>query len=422
MSATRQRVVIRPLKEELENLGILEQDDEAPAPEPDPEGGYSAPDIDDKPADQPDLGKDEGVDGDDDDEDDVDEMEKADAEESAVNAISTLSNHFLGRHESDDEMPADEPDEPEGPEGEPVAESRMGRLRRLSEGKIHGRRKSSAARKHDNKITALLEDVSGIVGDIHRVRREERIKGFAKIAVIAEMLSRRFHNWGMSLSEGNLYKVGDVMRKLHEQAADIAFEMDTPPGEEMPGDEEPPEGIEAAAGGDDAMVDEMFKKLMAKLLDALQLYNDVTGKGGEEGEPMDADDDFPGDDEVDVDVDVDDEEPIAASDDGDADDDSGEEDDDEALVGGLPPGLGGDEEPEDEDDDEDDDDLPPVASACRESDDGDADDEGPYGNPPEEEEPVAEARRILAGLRRKLSERKKAKKKGKGRKASRRKR
>lgn len=357
----KRNVVIRPLQEELRALGILEQDQEKPAPKPDPEGGYAAEQGDEEPQDEPPKPKAEQEEPEDDDE----------VETEALDAIKTLSAHFLGVHEQDE--PEDDDDEPMalGPNGEPVGESRIRRLRRLAEGRIFSSRKS-ARPKSPHRVTALLEEVSGIVGDIHRSRREDRIQGFANIAVISEMLSRRFCHWGMSLSEGRLYKVGEVMAKLHEQAADMAIGLDTPPGEKPDEQEEPPipGEEEPAVEQDDAQVDDLFKKLMAKLLDALQLYNDVTGKSEQEEVPDEEEPEFPAEQE---------EPPVPPP--------SSDDDDEEPEGIPMPP-----EDAEESDEEE-------PEGKCPE-----CEEEEPPSSKPPEDDTVTEARRTLAELRKRLAD------------------
>jgi len=361
----RQPIVITTLQEDLKKIGLYtETDQEAPGPEPDQEGGYTG-DSDEEPEDEPDTISE--MDEPEDEPAEEPEMDDDDAEE-AIEAMGTLARHFLHQHE---------------PLGKPVGAVTESRRRRRQSRYAKAQRSSNPT----VRINSLLEEVSDIVGDIHRTRKEEQIKGFANIAVIADKLAGTFSGWGMSLEEGNLYKVGAVMKKLSEDAATMAVRLEQPEGEPEDDDEGdmdeigprggPPEDDDEGdmdeigpRGGptDDAEVDALFKKFMAKLLDALQLYHDVTGKE-EADEPEDDED------EVDVDVEVDVDEP---------EDDEGEEDEDEPEL----------DEGDDEDDDEDEPEVEP------------------------EEEAIAEARKRLADMKGRLREKKvvKAGKKGKGRK------
>jgi hypothetical protein len=246
------------------------------------------------------------------------------------------------------------PKGPAKPFKKPIKESRSQRLHRLSEGKIFESAKRPV-KTGVSKIDSLLEEVGALVGDINRSKKVEKIEGFANIAVIAEMLQRRFRMIGMALSEGNIYRVADQMKKLSEQAGDMAIGMDGGEEPKVGEQDEPPPGepkdaMAAEADGDDAQVDALFKKFMAKLLDALQLYNDVTGKSeqdevpGDEEEPG-AEDGMPPEDEATAieqdDVPGDEEEPPA--------DDSEEPTDeqDETEPDGDEPEQG-EEEPEEE--------------------------------------------------------------------------
>ena len=386
-------VVITSLEEDMRNIfgrALTEQDDsiEEPAPDPEEEGGNPM-----EPDEDPPMGE-----SDDDDEDDEPVAEEDDDEEDPVAAdeakaqISNLASGFLSAHtrarvesrkrrggKSLNEGKRAKPK----PFRKPLVESKAQRIHRLAEGKIFSTAPAPRGnRRSSSRIASLLEEVGGIVGDIHRSRKEEQIKGFANIAVIAGMLEGRFRSIGMDLSEGSIYKVAGVMKRLSEQASDVAVGLDSPdeePEMEMepePG-EEPEEDPMAAEGeGDDPAVDEMFKKLMAKLLDALQLYNDVTGK--EEMDPV------PGE--------GDEEDPMA--------DEPGDEED-VVRVGEMddppPPPMPSD------DDEEDDDEEEPATEAADPSvgGSGGAPPEGPYGQPDEAgDDAMSEALRMVRAMRR----------------------
>lgn len=244
----------------------------------------------------------------------------------------------------------------------PLKESRAQRLQRLAEGRIFV--PSAAPSRASSKIDRLLEEVGSIVGDLSRSRKVEQIEGFANISVIAGTLHKRFSTLGMRLAEGSIYRVGEEMKRLSEDAGDMALDMDGgDPSVEPPAPPAAEDDAAPDAGGDDAKVDLLFKKFMAKLLDALQLYNDVSGKSEE--------DEMPGDD-------------AAVAEDG-------EEEDPEAAVGEdgeedpeAPPVDEDDEEPEGDEVEEDDEEEeePAVAAEGVES---------PYGvSEEDEEEPTEE--------------------------------
>lgn len=398
----KKHLVITSLQEDMRNIfgsPLTEMDDmggEEPAPEPEEEGGNAMePDEDppmgemDEPDDDDEEPKTETDDGDEDD-------EPADAEE-AKGQIANLATGFLSAHtrvavesrrRRGKSLTEGKGKKTRKPFRKPLKESRAARIHRLAEGKIFSTAPApSGHRRSQSRIQALLEDVGNIVGDIHRSRKEEQIKGFANIAVIAGMLEGRFRAIGMDLSEGGIYKVAGVMKRLSEQASDVAVGLDSPDEPEtemepMPG-EEPEEEPTAEQGGDDAAVDEMFKKLMAKLLDALQLYNDVTGK--EEMDPM------PGEDGE--------EDPTAEMDDMPPSDDDDEED--VVRVGEMddPPAP---PPPSDDDEEDDDEDEEPATEAADPSTGGSggAPPEGPYGQPDEEgDNAMSEALRLVRAMR-----------------------
>lgn len=463
-------VVITTLQEDLRAIGLIEGDQEKLAPKADPEGGYAEDGGRDKPEDDPDTIKKEGrkgegkvvkagkpagkkfegrkgeaippgigpVEGDDEPDDDEDDKDLPKAQE-AIQAIRTLSRSFLRAHAPVGPKPVGAATESKKPQS---------RLEQLAEGKIY---RSGSAKPATDRVASLLEEVAAVVGDIRRAQKEEQIKGFANVAMIAEHLSSKFRGWGMALSEGGLFKVSRQMRKLAEDAAAMAQKIDEPPAEEPGKEDEPEKGTEARmeADTDDKSVDDLFKKFMSKLLDALQLYNDVQGKategdeedepapdsdeepkteldneGDEEDEPAPDSDDEPkseytdeADDEDEPDDDEDDEE--EGKDEGDEEDEPEDDDDDkdERAVEGK-------DEAEDDDEDDEDDEEESIDEAEGDDDDDDEkeeDDDSPYGVPVKDKDgemSVGEAREFLAGFRKRLTEAKKDKKSPKGGKAA----
>ena len=385
MSALRNPVVISSLEEDLKKIGLTglvrEQDDssEDPAPEVDADGGNP---MEGEGEDEPKDAQTEAEDG----EDGEDEKEPMEAK----NLVKNQAARFLRAYAPVTPKPVGARVEsrngkkgktltesrkvskgPAKPFVKPLKESRTQRLHRLAEGKIFESAKRPV-KTGVSKIDALLEEVGSIVGDLNRTKKVERIEGFANIAVIAEMLQRRFRMIGMALSEGNIYRVADQMKKLSEQAGDMAIGMDGGEEPKQAEQDEPPPGdpknaMAAEADGDDAQVDALFKKFMAKLLDALQLYNDVTGKSeqdevpGDEEEPGD-DDGMPPEDEA-----------TAIE----QDDVPGDEEE--------PPGDDSEEEPTDEQDEtEPEGDEPEQGEEEPEEEPTNEEEETPYGQPDEE--------------------------------------
>jgi hypothetical protein len=429
----RHPAVLTTLAEDLRAIGLLTEDDEKDAPKPSPEGGYSGE------ADAAEKAKHEKPKSEQTDDDDEKEpkSEQADDEkeeptdedvEAAKDYVASLSRSFLKSHEAVTPGPV-ESRKPSGkkpvaetkskpapakPKPKPKTESRTERVYRLAKGQIfESKTRTSAASAKDSaptsRVAKLLSEVNDIIGGIHRAKRQEQIKGFANVAVVSEMLSRRFNSIAMGLSEGTLYKVAGAMKRLGEQASDMAVALDTPPGEEADETHEPgheTDDPKMATEQDDVQVDALFKKLMAKLLDALQLYNDVTGKeepaaeGDEEpddkmpDEPAAEGDEMPGDDKEK-------EEPTAEGDD---EDDDEEPEDEPATPPVSPEGVEGD--------DEDDDEEEPKAE-------GEEKKPSPYGQPADEravEEAKKALRRVL-GKKKKLMAGKMGKAgKGKGKK------
>lgn len=334
----QRRVRVTSLREDLKAIGLLREGEEEPKPTDqdieDEDDEEPAPDSEPAPS------AEEDEDGEDDEKKPEGDLEKA------MEALGVLAGGYLRRHAK--------------------AEHRNAKhksLSKLAEGRspVEKKRSTSAG-----KVEALLEDVSHILHGIRRSKLEQKIRGFANIALIADSLSDRFKTIGMRLSEGNLYRVARVMRKLSEQASDMAVGLDTPPGKEREEDED---GTEDPTGekptteqvpDDDVKVDMLFKKFMSKLLDALQLYNDVTGQSESDAEPEDEPEPEAEPEEEDEDEPEGDEEP------GDEPAEEGEEDPEDS------------DEPTEEDDDDED---KPAAS-------------------PGDEKAIGEARKMLATLKR----------------------
>jgi len=160
----------------------------------------------------------------------------------------------------------------------------------------------------ERRASRLLEDVADVVDKVRPPAERERIKGFANVAVIASTLSERFAQMGATLDEDTLVEAGHLMEQLAEKAADRTLWLEKNRGP-VP----------------ERKVKRTFESYMSDLLDALQLYSDITGV---ELEEMDDEDD----DELDVEMKA----PVTEFDDD--EDELGEmddEDDDEFEVEGL---------------------------------------------------------------------------------------
>jgi len=89
-------------------------------------------------------------------------------------------------------------------------------------------------------------------------RDDEVVKGFANVAVIAGTLSERFGGFCRELGEEALCQVSAVLEDLADEASTQAL------------------SLQEQGPTDDEEINQLFKMFMAKLLDALQLYNDIT--------------------------------------------------------------------------------------------------------------------------------------------------
>lgn len=143
-------------------------------------------------------------------------------------------------------------------------------------------RTESRSSKPFDKVSSLMEEVTRIMESIDDQRRGESVKAFANIAIISEMLSRGFKNFGEGMRDKDLLGTSDAFSVLATEAADIAkaLESDT--------------DIDAEA------LQTEFKDEMGALFAGLDLYSDVVESVGldeADKEDDDEEDDDDGDDE-----------------------------------------------------------------------------------------------------------------------------
>lgn len=175
------------------------------------------------------------------------------------------------------------------------------------------------SRAPNSRIEALTEDVNRIVGKIGKVGRRESVRGFANVALIAEMLGRAFSTFGRELNDMAMLKASHAMNRLAEEAADVATAVDADdlthvdtdslpiPGEDAASAaEEDPDGqATSAANLKPESVRRVFNNQMQRLTAGLDLYSDLTGDDmtgdaappdvEDEDPPPDTEDDLPGD-------------------------------------------------------------------------------------------------------------------------------
>jgi len=158
---------------------------------------------------------------------------------------------------------------------------------KTSRGKKRAKQRASFWRKHSGqagkpqfrlagleRVANMVEEVGNIVGTIGERKDTEIVRGFANVALIADIMSRGFQAIGKDVDEEELVKLGEAFADMAEDAASIAEGLDA-------GDLEIDEEVEAA-----------FKADMDDLLNGLELYADLTEDDEEEdGEPVEGDED-----------------------------------------------------------------------------------------------------------------------------------
>jgi len=78
-------------------------------------------------------------------------------------------------------------------------------LRTVTEGSRRGR--------------TLVNEVNTLVNEMHQFDRQESVRGWANVAVIAELLARKTERMGRALGENSLMGVSQTMRKLGNKAS-----------------------------------------------------------------------------------------------------------------------------------------------------------------------------------------------------------
>jgi hypothetical protein len=158
-----------------------------------------------------------------------------------------------------------------------------------------------------SRAASLIEEVNAIMESIDDSHRNEAVKAFANVGIIAEMLHMGFAEFAEAYEDEDLGATSAALSELSENAADIAAALEE--GEE----------IEREA------LETEFRAQMEALVNGLDLYSDVVESDAELAEGEDEDDD---------DDDDDDKKSKKDKDDKDDKDDDGEEDGDkdEAIL------------------------------------------------------------------------------------------
>lgn len=71
------------------------------------------------------------------------------------------------------------------------------------------------------RVRNLVNEVNNLVNEMHQFDRQESVRGWANVSVIAELLARKTERMGRALGEENLVRVASTMRTLGAKAAKI---------------------------------------------------------------------------------------------------------------------------------------------------------------------------------------------------------
>lgn len=149
---------------------------------------------------------------------------------------------------------------------------------------MRGRRLSLRKRptkKHEglDRVSQLIEEVGGILGDMAQDESSDVVKGFANVAMISDILTRVFTEWAKEDNDLELSEAAEVLGKLAEDASDSAEELD--------------EAVRLDEEVDGDLIEQDFQKMMSVLLDGLEILADLEEEddddedenGGEKNEP-----------------------------------------------------------------------------------------------------------------------------------------
>jgi hypothetical protein len=153
---------------------------------------------------------------------------------------------------------------------------------KVAKERLHGRvmrgrrlslRKRGPVKKHEglDRVSQLIEEVGGILGEMAHDDSDDVVKGFANVAMIADILTRVFTEWAKEDNDLELSEAAEVLGKLAEDAGDSAEELD--------------EAVRLDEEVDGDLIEQDFQKMMSVLLDGLEILADL------EEEDDDTDDD-----------------------------------------------------------------------------------------------------------------------------------
>lgn len=159
---------------------------------------------------------------------------------------------------------------------------------KVAKARLHGRtmrgrrlslRKRGPVKKNEglDRVAQLIEEVGAVLGEMAGDESNDVVKGFANVAMIADILTRVFTEWAKEDNDLELSEAAEVLGKLAEDAGDSAEELD--------------EAVRLDEEVDGDAIDEDFQKMMSVLLDGLEILADLEEE--DDKKPEDDDDKFP---------------------------------------------------------------------------------------------------------------------------------
>lgn len=152
---------------------------------------------------------------------------------------------------------------------------------KVAKERLHGRvmrgrrlslRKRGPVKKHEglDRVSQLIEEVGGILGEMAHDDSDDVVKGFANVAMIADILTRVFTEWAKEDNDLELSEAAEVLGKLAEDAGDSAEELD--------------EAVRLDEEVDGDLIEQDFQKMMSVLLDGLEILADLEEEDDEDDE------------------------------------------------------------------------------------------------------------------------------------------
>ncbi len=112
-------------------------------------------------------------------------------------------------------------------------------------------------------VSNLIEDVNRIISGIEGRKDRELVRGYANMALVADTFARRFEQFGQEEEMDDFDDLVEGLAEMAKDAADMA------------------ERLNAGSIRANAEIEEAFKADLKDLVDAAELYSDLTEEDGD---------------------------------------------------------------------------------------------------------------------------------------------